>query len=49
MTEALVLIAALGCPAAMGAMMWVLLRSWRRSAGDDGPDTPDKGESGEDQ
>jgi hypothetical protein len=42
MTEVLIVLAALGCPAAMGAIMWFLLRSWRRSRDDREPDEPAK-------
>jgi hypothetical protein len=49
MTEALIVLAALGCPAAMGACMWLLLRNWRGSGDDREPDTPDEGRWDEDQ
>jgi hypothetical protein len=49
MTEALIVLAALGCPAAMGAIMWFLLRSWRGSGDDREPDTPDEARSHEDR
>jgi len=44
MTEALIAVAAIGCPAAMGAVMWLLLRTWRRSGDHSDPDPP--GENG---
>jgi hypothetical protein len=44
MTEVAIILAALGCPAAMGAIMWLLLRSWRGSGKDRDPDAPDQGE-----
>jgi hypothetical protein len=48
MTEALIAVAAIGCPAAMGAVMWFLLRSWRESGEDRDTDLPGKNGSNED-
>jgi hypothetical protein len=48
MTQALIAVAAIGCPAAMGVLMWFLLRSWRRSDEDREQDMPGRNEPGED-